>query len=177
MYLPPPWLNDSFFAFQQTGMSLICRLCSSMASACRRPEPGCSSAPAPALPAALLPLQSFTAGTDFGDFVVWTKDDLPSYQLSCVVDDAGAVLAGCMCVPYLSGLMQGPGGWGLPQYHGTEDWCVGSTSDDFAQPIRIPSGYLMRHVSWHVAMLASTDQGSILRLQHLHVLEPVFSWP
>jgi glutamyl-tRNA synthetase len=32
--------------------------------------------------------QSFTAGRDFGDFLIWRKDDLPSYQLACVVDDA-----------------------------------------------------------------------------------------
>jgi glutamyl-tRNA synthetase len=32
--------------------------------------------------------QAFTAGTDFGDFVVWRHDDVPSYQLSVVVDDA-----------------------------------------------------------------------------------------
>ncbi len=32
--------------------------------------------------------QTFTAGTHFGDFLVWRKDDLPSYQLACVVDDA-----------------------------------------------------------------------------------------
>ena len=32
--------------------------------------------------------QSFVAGRDFGDFVVWRRDDVPSYQLAVVVDDA-----------------------------------------------------------------------------------------
>lgn len=32
--------------------------------------------------------QQFVAGKDFGDFVVWRTDDVPSYQLACVVDDA-----------------------------------------------------------------------------------------
>jgi glutamyl/glutaminyl-tRNA synthetase len=32
--------------------------------------------------------QSFVAGNDFGDFVVWRHDDVPSYQLAVTVDDA-----------------------------------------------------------------------------------------
>ena len=36
-------------------------------------------------------LQQFVAGKDFGDFVVWSRrggNDVPAYQLACVVDDA-----------------------------------------------------------------------------------------
>ena len=32
--------------------------------------------------------QQFVAGKDFGDFIVWRRDQVPSYQLVCVVDDA-----------------------------------------------------------------------------------------
>ena len=32
--------------------------------------------------------QRFVAGKDFGDFLVWRRDDVPSYQLAVVVDDA-----------------------------------------------------------------------------------------
>jgi len=32
--------------------------------------------------------QSAIAGRDFGDFLVWRRDDVPAYQLAVVVDDA-----------------------------------------------------------------------------------------
>ena len=32
--------------------------------------------------------QKFTAGQDFGDFVIWRRDDVPAYQLAIVVDDS-----------------------------------------------------------------------------------------
>jgi glutamyl-tRNA synthetase len=32
--------------------------------------------------------QSAVAGRDFGDFVIWRRDDVPAYQLAVVVDDA-----------------------------------------------------------------------------------------
>jgi glutamyl-tRNA synthetase len=31
--------------------------------------------------------QQATAGMDFGDFIIWRKDDVPAYQLAVVVDD------------------------------------------------------------------------------------------
>ncbi len=35
-----------------------------------------------------LGMQRYVAGTDFGDFLVWRRDGVPSYQLACVADDA-----------------------------------------------------------------------------------------
>ena len=32
--------------------------------------------------------QTFVAGADFGDFIVWRRDDVPAYQLAVVADDA-----------------------------------------------------------------------------------------
>ena len=34
-----------------------------------------------------------TAGTDFGDFVVWRRDDLPAYELAVVADDHAMEIA------------------------------------------------------------------------------------
>jgi glutamyl-tRNA synthetase len=33
-------------------------------------------------------MQQYMAGRDFGDFLVWRRDDVPAYQLAVVVDDA-----------------------------------------------------------------------------------------
>lgn len=32
--------------------------------------------------------QTYVAGRDFGDFLIWRRDDVPAYQLAVVVDDA-----------------------------------------------------------------------------------------
>jgi glutamyl-tRNA synthetase len=34
-----------------------------------------------------LGIQRFVAGVDFGDFLVWRKDGIPSYELAVVADD------------------------------------------------------------------------------------------
>ncbi|MGH9591311.1 MAG: glutamate--tRNA ligase family protein, partial [Terracidiphilus sp.] len=36
--------------------------------------------------------RSFIAEVDFGDFVVWRRDGVPSYQLACVADDAAMAI-------------------------------------------------------------------------------------
>ena len=36
--------------------------------------------------------QRFVAGADFGDFVVWRRDGVPSYQLACIADDAAMAI-------------------------------------------------------------------------------------
>ncbi len=36
--------------------------------------------------------QRFLAGTDFGDFVIWRRDDVPAYQLAVVADDAAMAI-------------------------------------------------------------------------------------
>ncbi|HEX2854702.1 MAG TPA: glutamate--tRNA ligase family protein [Opitutaceae bacterium] len=36
--------------------------------------------------------QRAVAGRDFGDFLVWRKDNVPSYQMACAVDDAAMAM-------------------------------------------------------------------------------------
>ena len=40
----------------------------------------------------LLGPQVFEAGEDFGDFLVWRRDDVPAYQLAVVTDDAAMAI-------------------------------------------------------------------------------------
>lgn len=37
--------------------------------------------------------QTYVAGQDFGDFVIWRHDDVPGYQLAVVVDDAAMLIS------------------------------------------------------------------------------------
>lgn len=37
--------------------------------------------------------QAFTAGQDFGDFIVWRRDGFPSYELAVVADDRAMAMA------------------------------------------------------------------------------------
>jgi glutamyl/glutaminyl-tRNA synthetase len=37
--------------------------------------------------------QSYVAGKDFGDFLIWRRDDIPAYQLAVVVDDSAMLIS------------------------------------------------------------------------------------
>ena len=67
--------------------------------------------------------QSFLAGDDFGDFVLWRHDDVPSYQLAVVADDhdmgitevvRGADLLKCTARQLL---IYDALGWKAPAFH------------------------------------------------------------
>jgi glutamyl-tRNA synthetase len=67
--------------------------------------------------------QAAVAGRDFGDFLVWRKDDVPSYQLACVVDDAAMgvteVVRGADLIrsTFRQLLLYRALGWAAPGFH------------------------------------------------------------
>jgi glutamyl-tRNA synthetase len=67
--------------------------------------------------------QRAVAGVDFGDFLVWRKDDLPSYQLACTADDASMgiteVVRGgdLIASTFRQILLYRALGWELPEFH------------------------------------------------------------
>jgi glutamyl-tRNA synthetase len=67
--------------------------------------------------------QSFTTGRDFGDFIVWRHDGIPSYQLAVVADDAemriSEVVRGADLLLSAARqiLLYRALGWSIPQFH------------------------------------------------------------
>jgi len=67
--------------------------------------------------------QRATANYDFGDFLVWRKDGMPSYQLACVVDDAEMKItevvrgADLMRSTFRQLLLYRALGWSVPEFY------------------------------------------------------------
>jgi glutamyl-tRNA synthetase len=67
--------------------------------------------------------QSWQAGRDFGDFIVWRRDDVPAYQLAVVVDDKAMriseVVRGADLLKSTARqlLLQRALGWSSPDYY------------------------------------------------------------
>lgn len=70
--------------------------------------------------------QFAVAGVDFGDFIIWRKDDVPAYQLAVVADDAamqiGEVVRGAdlLLSTFRQLLIYRALGWGAPRFYHTE---------------------------------------------------------
>ena len=66
------------------------------------------------------------AGADFGDFVIWRKDDVPAYQLAVVADDAAMQIsevvrgADLLLSTFRQLLIYRALGWVAPQFYHTE---------------------------------------------------------
>lgn len=67
--------------------------------------------------------QAFVAGKDFGDFLVWRHDDVPSYQLAVVTDDAAMGItevvrgADLLLSTARQLLLYRPLGWQVPTFY------------------------------------------------------------
>jgi glutamyl/glutaminyl-tRNA synthetase len=70
--------------------------------------------------------QRAIAGVDFGDFIIWRKDDVPAYQLAVVADDAGMQIsevvrgADLLLSTFRQLLIYHALGLGVPQFYHTE---------------------------------------------------------
>lgn len=70
--------------------------------------------------------QSAIAGVDFGDFLVWRKDDVPAYQLAVVADDAAMQItevvrgADLLLSTFRQFLLYRALGWNAPQFYHTD---------------------------------------------------------
>lgn len=70
--------------------------------------------------------QSAIAGADFGDFIVWRKDDVPAYQLAVVADDAAMEItevvrgADLLLSTFRQLLIYRALGWETPRFYHTD---------------------------------------------------------
>ena len=70
--------------------------------------------------------QLAVAGVDFGDFIIWRKDDVPAYQLAVVADDAAMQIsevvrgADLLLSTFRQLLVYRALGWGEPRFYHTE---------------------------------------------------------
>lgn len=66
---------------------------------------------------------AFKAGVDFGDFIIWRRDGLPSYELACAVDDHAMLItevlrgADLLLSTARQLLLYRALGWAVPQFH------------------------------------------------------------
>ncbi len=72
---------------------------------------------------------SLVAGRDFGDFIVWRQDGVPSYQLACIVDDTAMAMtevvrgADLLISTARQRLLARALGWTPPAYFHCPLWC------------------------------------------------------
>jgi glutamyl-tRNA synthetase len=73
-----------------------------------------------------LGMQNAVAGVNFGDFIVWRRDDVPAYQLAVVTDDAAMEItevvrgADLLLSTFRQLLLYRALGFDAPQFYHTE---------------------------------------------------------